>query len=752
LKGKPVPTKIKVLIVEDRSDKTDLALHELRQVGFEPEWRRVDTESDYLAQLDQAWEIILADDRLPQFDGMHALKLLRDRDPDLPFILVSETMSETMAVAAMKAGANDYIIKGRQVRLGPVVERELRGAVERREHKRAAAAARESEERFRLVQENSPDAIFLTAPDGSIFSANPAACEMLQRTEEEICRMGRNGLVDLEDPRLPVLLEERARTGKARGELTMLRKDGSKFPVEISTSVFVDRSGEKRTSMIIRDISGRRRAEDALAASEEKFRKAFYTNPDAVSITRLADGMYVSINTGFTKSMGYSEEDIAGRTSIGLNVWDDLDERQRLVTDLRKNGVVENLEARFRTKNGDLKQGLIAAALIDIDRQPHILSLIRDITDRKRLDEKLGRSEERFRQLSDLLPQIVFETDIEGNLTFANRYGLRSFGYSPEDSLAGLNFFMFVAPEDRERIGKRVQEILGGSESAVREYQMIRKDGSLFPAMVHATAILKDGVPIGVRGIGIDITERKRTEEEVRRMAKDLQKKDDELTRFTTAVLHDLRSPLVTIQTFRGFLERDIRSRDEERIEKDLGYIRGAADRIGCLFDELQLLSRVGVVIHPSQDAPLQAIVQEALDLVAGRISERKVRVDITEEPVILWGDQMRLVEVFQNLVDNAAKFMGDEPAPRVEIGVEQAGEDMVLYVRDNGIGIDPNMQAGIFGLFQKLDPETEGTGIGLALVKRIVELHGGRIWVESEGAGKGTTVRFTLAKTRRHL
>jgi signal transduction histidine kinase len=109
-----------------------------------------------------------------------------------------------------------------------------------------------------------------------------------------------------------------------------------------------------------------------------------------------------------------------------------------------------------------------------------------------------------------------------------------------------------------------------------------------------------------------------------------------------------------------------------------------------------------------------------------------------------------RLTEIFMNLVDNAAKFMGDEPAPRVEIGVEQVGEELVLHVRDNGIGIDPELQPLLFGLFHKLDSGSEGTGIGLALVKRIVELYGGRIWMESEGRGKGTKFRFTLAKARR--
>jgi len=255
---------------------------------------------------------------------------------------------------------------------------------------------------------------------------------------------------------------------------------------------------------------------------------------------------------------------------------------------------------------------------------------------------------------------------------------------------------------------------------------------------------------MGTFGVFRDITERKRAEEAVRRKAKELQEKNDELNRFTYAVSHDLKSPLVTILTFQGQLEQDLRSQDAARIEMDLGYIRNAADKMSRLLDELLRLSRVGRMMNPSEEAPLQAVVKEALDLVAGRITARGVRVDLTEEPVVVTGDRTRLVEVFMNLVDNAAKFMGDQPAPRVEIGVEQVGEELALHVRDNGIGIDPRLQPMLFGLFHKLDPGSEGTGIGLALVRRIVEVHGGRIWVDSEGPGKGTTFRFTLAKTRR--
>ena len=244
--------------------------------------------------------------------------------------------------------------------------------------------------------------------------------------------------------------------------------------------------------------------------------------------------------------------------------------------------------------------------------------------------------------------------------------------------------------------------------------------------------------------------ERRKAEEALQQKDQELEKKNEELIRFTYAVSHDLKSPLVTIKTFLGYLEQDAQNQNAERMEQDLTYIHNAADKMSQLLDELLALSRIGRLVNPSVEIPLGAVAQEALDLVAGQITERGVEVKVTEEPIRIFGDRPRLVEVFQNLVTNAVKFMGDQPNPRVEIGVEQAGGDLVLFVRDNGIGIDPRFQPKLFGLFEKLDPRIEGAGIGLTLVKRIVEVHGGRIWLESEGLGRGTTFRFTLAGTRK--
>jgi len=225
----------------------------------------------------------------------------------------------------------------------------------------------------------------------------------------------------------------------------------------------------------------------------------------------------------------------------------------------------------------------------------------------------------------------------------------------------------------------------------------------------------------------------------------ELESKNAELERFTYTVSHDLKSPLFTIRGFLGYLEQDALAGNQERLKADIQRISDATDKMQRLLNELLELSRIGRIKNESQPIRFGELAREVLDLVQGRIMERGIAVHINEDLPTVFGDRQRLIEVLQNLVDNAAKFMGDQKDPRIEIG--QWGEEggmPVLYVKDNGMGIQPEHFERVFGLFNKLDPLADGTGIGLAIVKRIVEVHGGRIWVQSE-VGMGSTFYFTL-------
>ena len=249
-----------------------------------------------------------------------------------------------------------------------------------------------------------------------------------------------------------------------------------------------------------------------------------------------------------------------------------------------------------------------------------------------------------------------------------------------------------------------------------------------------------------------EVAERVSAQEQREAVITELEERNAELERFTYTVSHDLKSPLVTIRGFLGMLVKDIEAGAHDRIADDVEHIRSATETMRRLLEELLELSRVGRQVNPPEDIKLDELVEQALASSAGLISQREVEIRTAPGLGYVCGDRLRLMEVFQNLIDNAVNFMGDQPRPYIEIGAcpddgcSTDGRAMLLcHVRDNGIGIEPRFHDRVFGLFERLDPSIEGTGIGLALVKRIVELHGGEIRVESAGLGKGTTFYFTL-------
>ncbi len=233
---------------------------------------------------------------------------------------------------------------------------------------------------------------------------------------------------------------------------------------------------------------------------------------------------------------------------------------------------------------------------------------------------------------------------------------------------------------------------------------------------------------------------------EIRRKDIELREKNVEMQRFTYTVTHDLKSPVVTVKTFVNYLMQDIKQvAPAEQIEKDISYIRNAADRMGRLLDELLKMSRIGHQDNAPVKTDFHSLAQGAINAVAGQIAQAGVKVTIGDENVALIGDNSALLQLWQNLVENAVKYMGDQPSPEIVLGLERRAQNVTFFVRDNGMGIDMLFHEQIFGIFEKLDTKSDGTGLGLAVVKRIVEIYHGSVWVESPGIGKGSTFKFTI-------
>jgi PAS domain S-box-containing protein len=433
---------------------------------------------------------------------------------------------------------------------------------------------------------------------------------------------------------------------------------------------------------------------------------------------------------------------------IGVELIIPLKAREKLVGVL---GLGAKLSRQGYTQDDELTLTTLANQVaVAIDNARLYEAVQQELTERKRAEEALRESEQRYRLHFEDVSDVIFSYDTELRILNVSPSVVRVLGYAP-DELIGKSFpeLSILAPESLATAFSDAMRVLAGERITASEYQFIAKDGTRKYGEVSGAPFVQADKIIGVISVARDITERKRAEAERERLIMELEAKNVELERFTYTVSHDLKSPLITMRGFLGFLEKDALAGNAERVKADAARIVEATDKMQRLLEELLALSRIGRMMNPPQAVPFEAIVREAIELVHGRIQACGVRVEIAPSLPPVYGDRLRLVQVMQNLVDNAAKFMGNQPNPRIEIGQRDAQADadgkLILFVRDNGIGIEPQYHERVFGLFNKLDAQTEGTGVGLALVKRIIEVHGGRIWIESEGAGRGATVCFTL-------
>lgn len=364
-------------------------------------------------------------------------------------------------------------------------------------------------------------------------------------------------------------------------------------------------------------------------------------------------------------------------------------------------------------------------------------NLLNELSERKRVENELRSTRNHLAATLEAMPDLLFEVDLDGRIFdyYSPRTELLA---APPEQFLYKKMIDILEPDVARICQAAIQEAQSKGTSSGKQYELSLPAGRFWFELSVSTKGGGQGDDPRFIMLARDITRRKRIELE-------LHKKNTDMEQFLYTVSHDLRSPLVTVKTFLGYLECDMAQGDRDRINQDLQFIHSATDKMKLLLDELLELSRVDRVATPPVKVSFREVIQEVLDVMAGVVNDYQVELRLPQSDLMLYGDRPRFCQVWQNLIENAVKYRNDNIELRLEIGVSTGTGEHTYYVKDNGIGIDPRYHDRIFNMFEKLDRESSGAGMGLAMVRRIIEKFNGRIWVESGGIGQGTCFYFTL-------
>jgi two-component system, cell cycle sensor histidine kinase and response regulator CckA len=512
---------IRILILEDVPADAALVERELRRSGLKFVARCVETEPEFLAALDELRpDLVLSDYTLPSFNGMAALRLARERVPTVPFIIVTGSINEETAAECIKAGAADYVLKDHLTRLPAAV----RGALERcrldAEKRRAEEALRESEEKYRRILENMEESYFEVDLAGNLTFFNESLCRLLGYPRDKLMGMNNRQFTDKENAKkLFQAFNKVYRTGESNRDFDgdVIRKDGTKRHVETSVSLRRDISDQPiGFAGLIRDVTERKQAEQALKASEEKYRRILENMDESYFEVDLA-GNLTFFNESLCRLLGYPRDEL-----LGMN--------NRQFTDKEHTGKVFQAFNRIYTtgqsasevdweiirKDGTRRHIETSASLRrDSSGQPIGFSgLFRDITERRRTQAALRESEERFRQLTETMPDAVVVGQ-DGRNVYANSAAARLLRAAGPEKLIGLEISTIVDPAQYERARQQMQRALAGERPPPFEESFVRLDGSLVPVEIAVSLLTWRGRP-ALQVVARDITERKRVEEALR--------------------------------------------------------------------------------------------------------------------------------------------------------------------------------------------------------------------------------------------
>jgi PAS domain S-box-containing protein len=619
---------------------------------------------------------------------------------------------------------------------------------------------KESRDKYQSLIETTSDFIWEMDSQGRYTYCSPQAkilwgldtAQMLGKTPFDMIPPGaREGAIRI--------FMELARAGRPFTGLEAVSFDSKNnlIKLEINGVPFFDKKGTLAGYRgVTRDITERKKAEETLVSSEKKFRRVFETSRDVLYMTSI-DGQILEASRSAEIVLGYTLEELKHMNAMAL--YADPGFRSNYTDQLAQNGFIDNFEIKFRRKDGRLIDIALTAVPVK-DVQGNIIGTqgsFRDITEHKKAEIELQESERKFRELAEMLPVVVFETDIRGKLTFANDKAFNLFGNRDLEKQQ-INIFDYVAMESKEQAIINVQKVITGEKVGPSEYTFVKTDGRLLRGLISSSVIKNNQESvIGIRGILVDITERKQAEEQLRtlyekekNLREELQEEAKARGMFINVLGHELRTPLTPLIASTGML-KEILNENGQGIENRLiNNVYTSALTLGERLEELLDLARIsrGTFTIRKQTVDLTILISR---LVNGYkvMAERQNKVLKAEMNICalekIEADPARLEQVINNLLSNALKYT---PAnSTVSLSVYRADTEMIIEVRDQGIGIDPENQKKLFQPYHRVEQDRQtypGIGLGLAVCKQIIDAHGGKIIVESE-VGKGSNFIVSL-------
>jgi PAS domain S-box-containing protein len=622
------------------------------------------------------------------------------------------------------------------------------------ERKQTEAAIKENEEKYRTLWESSPDGLFILTD--VFIDCNEQATRIWACQREDI--IGHTPL----DFSPKVQPDGRLSSESAKERISValhgvpttfywqhMRRDGVLIDCEVSLKR-ITIGGKNMVQAIVRDITERKRAEEALREQERFLASVFASIQDGISVL---DNALNVLRVNPTMEKWYSHNmPLVGKKCYevyhGLKKPCDTCPSCRTIMEGESFNEVVPKVGRDGKQIGWLD--LYSFPLIDMasGQLKGVIEYVRDITEQVSAQNALRESEERYRTIME--QSLVGATIIQnGRFVFANQAATTISGYSNNDIMvwSATDFLNFIHPEDRELVLTHLQKTDKIKDSSARFiYRFLHKSGRYIWIEIFIRSIHYQHGDAEL-GLFIDVTDRKQGEIARQKLLKELSQRNKEMEEFVYSISHDLKTPLATILGYLEMLESMQEVTLGETQRKYINRIEVAARRMVHLIDDLLLLSRAGKVYTPSELVNIGSIVDEVFNQLALKAKQHKVQFKRSPNMPELFTDRMRLSQVFTNLVDNAIKYSRSDAKPLVEVLYQEDVKEHLFTVRDNGIGIEPDYWNRIFEVFYRLTPDQhEGTGIGLALVRKIVESFGGRVWVESV-LGEGSSFKFTIPK-----